>query len=137
MKRLLLMLVALIAVMTSSAQTRTVAGTVLGAADDEPLIGATVAPQGGGMPVATDIDGKFTLTVPDGVKTIKVSYVGMVAQDVTLKEGDNNNLVIKLQDGDNKLDEVIVVGLWYCYPLGIYRIGRNSESRCAGDIAGE
>ncbi|MDE7407732.1 MAG: SusC/RagA family TonB-linked outer membrane protein, partial [Muribaculaceae bacterium] len=109
MKKLLLMLVALIAVMTASAQTRTVAGTVLGAADDEPLIGATVAPQGGGMPVATDIDGKFTLTVPDGVKTIRVSYVGMVAQDVTLKDGDNNNLVIRLQDGDNKLDEVIVV----------------------------
>ena len=62
MKKLfsLLMTVAL-AVAVAFAQNRTVTGTVVSAADDEPLSGATVQPVGGGTGVSAVIDGNFSI----------------------------------------------------------------------------
>ncbi len=69
------------------AQTRTVSGTVVSAADDEPLPGASVQPVGGGVGVATDVDGNFTLTLPQNVTKLTVSYIGMIAQTVDITSG--------------------------------------------------
>lgn len=87
------------------AQTRTVSGTVMSAADDEPLPGASVQPVGGGVGVATDIDGNFTLSVPQSVKRLTVSYIGMVAQTVDITSG---KMIIRLQPAANVLEDVIV-----------------------------
>lgn len=100
------MLCGLLMVAVVSAQTRTVSGTVVAAADNEPLIGATVVPVGGGSGTATDIDGKFHITVPGSVKEVKVSYVGMKTVTLPLTDG----MVVKLEMSDNRLDEVIVTG---------------------------
>ena len=108
MKKLFLMLMAV--VLTSAmaiAQNRTVSGTVVSAADDEPLPGATVQPVGGGVGVATDVDGNFTLSVPQNVKKLTVSYIGMVAQTVDITSG---KMVIKLENAANMLSDVIVTG---------------------------
>lgn len=87
------------------AQTRTVSGTVVDAANNEPLIGATVMPIGGGQGVATDVDGNFSLSVPANVKTAKVSYVGYKEQIVTLAP----KMMISLQSTSTNLDDVVVV----------------------------
>ena len=51
MKKLLLLFMAVFALAASAAaQSRTVTGTVVGAEDDEPLVGATVLPVGGAAP---------------------------------------------------------------------------------------
>ena len=106
MRKLFLILMTLIACTWSvQAQTRTYHGTVLDASNNEPLVGATVMPIGGGQGVAADIDGKFTLTVPANVKKASVSYVGFVTQEVNLSEG----MVVHLQSGASDLDEMIVV----------------------------
>ncbi len=106
MRKLFLILMTLIACSWSlSAQTRTYRGTVVDANNDEPLIGATVMPIGGGQGVATDVDGKFTLTVPSKVREIQVSYVGYTTTRVALSD----NLVIKLKSSAANLDDVVVV----------------------------
>lgn len=87
------------------AQNRTISGTVMSAADDEPLPGASVQPVGGSVGVATDIDGNFTLSVPKNVTKLTVSYIGMIAQTVDIT---SDKLVIKLQNAANVLDDVIV-----------------------------
>lgn len=87
------------------AQNRSVSGTVVSAADGEPLPGASVQPVGGGVGVATDIDGNFTLSVPKNVTKLTVSYIGMVAQTVDIT---SDHLNIKLQAAVNVLDDVIV-----------------------------
>ena len=106
MKKLFLLLTTvLLAVVCALAQTRSISGTVVSAADGEPLAGATVMPVGGGQGTATDIDGKFTINIPANVHKMVVSYVGMIAQTVT----PQNGMTISLSDNENSLDEVMVV----------------------------
>nr|QJR98344.1 SusC/RagA family TonB-linked outer membrane protein [uncultured Muribaculaceae bacterium] len=106
MRKLFLIMMTLMACTFGiSAQTHTVTGTVVDAASNEPLVGATVMPIGGGQGVATDVDGKFTLTVPSKVKSARVSYVGFNEQTVGLKNG----MVVALVESTSNLDEVMVV----------------------------
>lgn len=88
MKKLFLLLVTVLTIgLCASAQTRTVTGTVLDAANDEPVVGATVMPIGGGQGVSTDLDGNFTLTVPSSVSSIRISSVGYKTIDTAIKSG--------------------------------------------------
>ncbi len=106
MKKLFLLLLTMATIAVASAQTRTVTGQVVYAGDGEPLVGATVMPVGGGNGIATDIDGEFTLKVPASCKKLRVSYVGMLTQDVDIT---GEKLLIKLTNTENRLDEVMVV----------------------------
>lgn len=106
MKKLfLLMTTVLLMTICAVAQTKVVSGTVVYAGDDEPLPGATILPVGGGQGTSTDLDGKFTLNVPASVTKLKVSYVGMIEQTVNAGQ----NIVVKLDNSENNLDEVMVV----------------------------
>ena len=63
MRKLFLILMTLVASSWAAmAQSRTISGTVVDAGNNEPLIGVTVLPNGGGQGAATDIDGNFTIT---------------------------------------------------------------------------
>ncbi|MEG1766729.1 MAG: carboxypeptidase-like regulatory domain-containing protein, partial [Muribaculaceae bacterium] len=108
MKKLFLLLLTVCSLtMTLSAQMRTVKGQVVYAGDNEPLVGATILPVGGGQGVATNFDGEFTLTVPEKVKLLTVSYVGMITKQVTVAP----TMVIKMSNSDHQLDEVVVTAL--------------------------
>ncbi len=88
------------------AQNITVRGTVLSATDDEPLIGATVMSKvQGANGAATDIDGNFSLNVPEGSDLV-VSYVGFKPKTVKA----SSQMTIRLDEDSELLDEVVVVG---------------------------
>ncbi len=87
------------------AQSVTVHGTVLSKTDDEPLIGASVVAGGSSDGTSTDIDGNFTMTVPDGT-TLTISYIGYVSATVKAVP----QLTVHLQENSEVLDEVVVVG---------------------------
>jgi len=99
------MLAMLVCSLEISAQIHTVKGTIFDATNNEPLVGATVAPIGGGQGVATDIDGNFVLRVPQGVKKAKITYVGYTPTTVELKDG----MKVFLQSESAELDDVVVV----------------------------
>ena len=107
MRKLFLILMTLIACTwgVQAQSTVTYHGTIVDASNNEPLVGATVMPIGGGHGVAADIDGKFTITVPAKVHKANVSYVGFVTKEVTLENG----MVVALETGTSNLDEVMVV----------------------------
>ena len=107
MKRLILVLITICSVLAVIAQTKKVNGQVVYAGTDEPLIGATVLPVGGGNGTVTNMDGKFMLTIPSSVKLITVSYVGMATRQVEV----SSNMVIKLENADTQLDEVVVTAM--------------------------
>ncbi len=89
----------------AQAQELTVHGTVISAADKEPLIGASVVSDATKKGVSTDIDGNFTLTVPSGSK-VTVSYVGF--EPKTLPAAPQ--MTFELDENNALLDEVVVVG---------------------------
>ena len=72
----------------------------------EPVIGATVVEKGNAKNAAvTDFDGNFTLKLQKS-KTVVISYIGMVTQEVTASD----NMQVKLLDDNASLEEVVVVG---------------------------
>ena len=91
---------------TALAQTK-VSGVVIGAADNEPVIGATVTVVGTKIATVTDIDGKFTLSVNESNPKVTISYIGMVAQ--TLK--GTTNMKVLLKSDAQVLSDVVVTGL--------------------------
>ncbi len=106
MRKLFLILMTVIfAGLGLSAQTRTYHGTVLDAETNEPLIGATVMPVGGGQGTATDIDGRFNITVPLKVHDVTISYVGYQAVTVPLTD----NMTVKLNTSASTLNDLMVV----------------------------
>lgn len=104
-KLFLLMISVMMSAMGLMAQNRTIHGTVLDASNQEPLIGATIMPIGGGNGAAADIDGHFTITVPANVKKAQVSYVGFTTKQVDLTP----NMVVYLDASSTSLDDVVVV----------------------------
>ena len=84
--------------------TITVTGTVTDA-QKEPIIGASVLQQGTTVGAATDVDGNFTLTVPEGA-VLEFSSIGFETR--TLKATPRMNVI--LVEDSELLNETVVVG---------------------------
>lgn len=102
---ILSVLLLFMAVFTAQAQNVTVHGTVQSKLDGEPLIGASVISDATKKGTATDIDGRFTMIVPQG-STLTVSYVGYLPVKVKAAQ----NLTVSLDEDHALLDEVVVMG---------------------------
>lgn len=87
------------------AQTK-VTGTVVEAGTQEPIIGATIAVKGTKIATVSDINGKFSLTVPAG-KKMTVSYVGMKSVTLSAK----SKMKIVLEADNTTLNDVVVTGM--------------------------
>ena len=75
----------------------------------EPIIGATVVQKDNRKNATiTDIDGNFSLNMPDGKGTIVVSYIGMKEKEIRITSG--RDFRVTLEDDDTSLEEVVVVG---------------------------
>ena len=105
MKRFTLLLANVLLICSAALAQVTITGTVVSASDNEPIIGATVNVVGTQAGTATDIDGRFTLTVPSTNSQLKVSFIGMTP--ITVKA--ENGMVIEMHSNTQDLDEVVVV----------------------------
>ncbi len=76
----------------------------------EPLIGVTVIPVGATQSgTVTDFDGNYTVNVPSGIKQLKVTYLGFVAQTINIKGRSTINVVMK--EDNKQLDAVVVTAM--------------------------
>jgi NAD(P)-dependent dehydrogenase (short-subunit alcohol dehydrogenase family) len=73
----------------------------------EPLIGANVMIKGSTIGTSTDINGSYTLDIPDYAKVIIVSYTGYNSLETAI---NSNNMNLVLSDSGMLLDEVVVTG---------------------------
>ncbi len=96
-------------------QGKVVTGTVVDEAGI-PVIGANVIQKGTTNGVITDLDGNFSLEVPDGA-VIEISYIGYTSQEITAS--GQTGLQVKLAEDTQKIDEVVVTA------LGIKRQSRS------------
>jgi TonB-linked SusC/RagA family outer membrane protein len=89
------------------AQTKVLTGTVT-ASNNSPLTGVTIAVKNSSQAVASDVNGKFSISVADNA-TLIISAIGYKSQTITI--AGNYNLKITLAEDVSKLDEVVVTGL--------------------------
>ena len=86
---------------------RLVEGTVVEASTGEPVIGATVKCKSDEkLATVTNLDGEFSLNVPDNATHLVITYVGMQTEEPRIEP----NMVVKMMETAQNLDEVVVVG---------------------------
>lgn len=86
---------------------RTVVGKVTDAENGEALIGASVSVVGTTRGAVTDIDGKYSVEVPEGSTQLRFAYTGYKEEVVVLTA--SNVVEIALAPG-SILDEIVVIG---------------------------
>lgn len=83
--------------------------TIKGIVNDQlgPITGANVSVNGTTIGTITDMDGRFTLEVPENA-TLQVSFIGYLTQNI--KVAGQTDFTINMKEDTQKLDEVVVVG---------------------------
>src|SRR5690554_4965757 len=89
------------------AQTRTITGTVTGSDDGQPIPGASVFVKGTTMGTITQIDGDYTINVPQDAEVLVFSFVGMQTQEQEI--AGRSVIDVVLGSDAIAMDEVIVV----------------------------
>ena len=108
MKRITVLLVFFVFLGVQVFAQSTVTGTVTDASDGQPIPGVTVSVKGfSNAGTLTDIDGKYSIKVPEGGTNLVYSFVGMKAQSKAI--GGQAVINVQMQSDDIGLDEVIVV----------------------------
>ena len=111
MKQQIITLVAAAALTAGIAEAKVVSGTVYSTVDNEPLIGATVAVKNGGVGVSTDLDGAFSIDLPDNAKTLVIRYVGMEPIEVAVNRLKSKGNEFHMEETKTALNEVVVTGM--------------------------
>jgi TonB-linked SusC/RagA family outer membrane protein len=93
-------------VLSANAQQKTITGTVTGADDGQPVIGCTVQLKGTSIGITTDVNGKYSLTIPQNAATLVFSFIGMKSQEVEI--GTRTVIDVVLQSELVGLNEVVV-----------------------------
>ncbi|PSR55107.1 hypothetical protein AHMF7605_17150 [Adhaeribacter arboris] len=91
----------------SLAQDRKISGQVIHSRHHQPLAGVNLTVKGTSLGTLTDSAGNFTIQIPATARTLVVSQIGYLTQEVRL--GTQKQLNIKLQPDTNPLQEVVEV----------------------------
>ncbi|GAB3741875.1 TonB-dependent receptor PqqU [Hymenobacter agri] len=105
----LLLLAATILMSAPAWAQYTATGTVLDQQSRQPLVGAVVLVPGQTSSVATDAEGRFSLSAPTEFRTVRVQLLGYLPQEVALK-ASGAPLSIALEPSNTGLSEVQVIG---------------------------
>lgn len=107
MKRVMLILSCLfISIGFITAQTTRVTGVVVDNVG-EPVISASVVVKGTTVGVSTDLDGNFSINVPEGKNTLVFSLIGMKTVEVKISQ----NMRVVMENDEHILGDVVVTAL--------------------------
>ncbi len=106
----------------------TISGRIVSAEDGEPLIGASVMVKGTRLGTVSDIDGNYSITLPQGNRQLMFSYIGYQSQTRTATPGSTLN--VRMKEDQAALEEVAVVG----YGKRSRRTGANATVMKAKEV---
>jgi TonB-linked SusC/RagA family outer membrane protein len=87
----------------------TLSGIIISSADNQPLIGVSVFVAGTSFGTITDMNGHYSLTVPEGTKTVSFNYIGYLTRKLNVADKYLFQLVTMIEEV-HQLDEAVVVG---------------------------
>ncbi|MBC7759575.1 MAG: TonB-dependent receptor [Phormidesmis sp. FL-bin-119] len=85
--------------------------TITGIINDQngiPLPGVSIKVKDKSIGAVTDVNGKFTINVPEGSSVLVVSFIGFTTQEISIESRSSIN--VNLSESASKLDEVVIVG---------------------------
>ena len=94
---------------SAAGQSATVKGTVTDNTG-EPLMGAGIMVKGTSNGTITDLDGNFELKGVTYPVTLVASFIGLSEKEITLENAASSPCAIVLEEDQNYLNEVVVVG---------------------------
>src|SRR5688572_8142557 len=95
-------------ILQTLAQQRTVTGVITDA-ENLPLPNATVQVKNGTAVTQTNVEGRFSISLPAGRVTLLISYVGYADQEVDVA-ANQNTITVAMQSGEG-MGEVVVTAL--------------------------
>lgn len=104
---LLLTISMLVLVQVVFAQSKQVAGTVTSGDDGAPLPGVSVVVKGTTIGTVTNVDGKYSFSIPEDAETLIFSFIGMTAKEVAIT---GSTIDVVLESETIGMEEVIVTG---------------------------
>ena len=97
----------------------TVSGKIVDAKDGSPIVGASIIIKGTQIGTVSDIDGYYSITLPQDHRQLSFTYIGYQTQTRTATPGSTLN--IRMKEDEQRLEEVTVVG------YGTSKKGRKSK----------
>lgn len=108
MKKLYLLLVSICLFAFSANAQRVIKGKVTDAAG-EPLIAVNIGVKGTSAGTTSDVNGAYSLQVPDNATTLVFSFVGYKTKEVEI--GAQSTVDVMLDEDEEVLEEVVISGL--------------------------
>ena len=102
----------LLTVFGLQAQNKVISGKIIDTSD-ETMPGVTIIQKGTANGTVSDIDGRYSLSVPEGV-TLVFSFIGYSSIEKAV--GASNILDVTMQIDEAELDEVVVIELFHWVP---------------------
>lgn len=90
------------------AQGRTVTGTVTSESGGEPAPGVNVVLKGTSTGTVTDVNGEYSIQVPEEGGTLVFSFIGMKTEEVAV--GDRSVINVAIASDTKQLSEIVVTG---------------------------
>ncbi len=118
MKKTLLMLIAILAMISGPVFAQTITGKVTSQPDGQPLPGVSVVVKGTNAGTTTDGSGKFSIATSNK-GTLVFSYIGFKTQEIVI--GNRTVVDVLMEEDASQLQEVVVTGL-----------GLSKEQRATG-----
>lgn len=109
MKKQILFILSLFIVAIGYARAGVVTGIITDLTDGSPLPGASVTVKGTSIGTLSDVNGAYTLDVPTEKNVLTISFIGYIAQDVSI--GNQAVVNVALQADSKLLNEVVVTAL--------------------------
>ena len=97
----------------------TISGKIVDAEDGSPIVGASIIIKGTQIGTVSDIDGYYSITLPQDHRQLSFTYIGYQTQTRTATPGSTLN--IRMKEDEQRLEEVTVVG------YGTSKKGRKSK----------
>ena len=128
MRKLSFLLVLLLLTAMQVLAQRTITGKVTNADDGNGIPGVTVLIKGTSTGVLTDLDGKYSISVPKDAQTLQFTFIGMTAKEIALTA--SNVVDVVMESEAQKIEGVVVTA------LGISR-EKKSLGYSVQDVQGE
>lgn len=109
--------------MNPGANVKTVSGRITDA-EGQPLPGVNVLVKGSTVGTVTNLDGYYSLTLPNNARALVVSFVGMVTKELPINA---QNINARLENDVSQLDEVVVVAQGLSRKSSGIRVRGNSS----------